>query len=55
MVRLREKCDKNDVELPHLRDFLAQFLGGALRLLCLRVTTRPVSGAATLLAVFRLP
>jgi hypothetical protein len=55
MVRLRMKCDKNDVELPHLRDFLALFLGGALRLLCLRVTTRPVSGLVSFLVYFPLP
>jgi len=33
----------------------AIFWAWALHLLCLRVTTRPVSGAVTLLAVLRLP
>ena len=30
MVRLREKCDKNDAELPHLRDFLGLGIAPAM-------------------------
>lgn len=30
MVRLRMKCDKNDAELPHLRDFLGWGIAPAM-------------------------